>query len=272
MAPELQLRPFSAADVEPFLAYAAGEGWITDRCELAFLRCCCPHGCLAAVVDGEPAAFIMAMQYAASAWVGNLLVAPHHRRQGLGRLLMNEVLQRFDSSGTETVWLTASSDGAPLYRTLGFVPIDTIERWRTTGSLQTAFHRAVDLEPVAVLDAHGWGDSRARLFAGIQDCAGWLLRKDGFLRCLPVGAGLQLGPWGALSGRGAAELLATTMKAVSGEGAIFLDSPQQNRAAARLLQMHGFTRSGETLLMYRGTLPAYRPELVYALASMGSYG
>jgi len=270
--PAEMLLPFMPAHIDRFLQLAAAEGWITDRRELDFLLRCYPRGCLVATVDREPAAFITAARYAASAWIGNLLVAPRYRRRGIGRALMAEVLQQIDSSGCATVWLTASADGAHLYRSLGFRQIDSVQRWRACGSLAVALPRAVDLEQAAFLDRLGWGDSRTPLFAGMQDCAGWLLRKDGFLRCIPAGAGLQLGPWGALAGRVAAKLLEAALRDMAGEGDIYLDVPQGNRSACRLLQAHGFAASGGTLLMYRGRMPAYRPELVYSLASMGSYG
>jgi len=266
------LQPFTPAHFGTFLQLAAAEDWITDRRELEFLTRSFPRGCLVVTDAAEPVAFIMAMRYAASAWIGNLLVAPSCRCQGLGRALMEEVLQRLDNSGCETAWLTASSDGAHLYRTLGFVQIDTIQRWRSAGSLTDSFPAAPDLDHAAVLDRMGWGDSRATLFAGMHEGAGWLLNKDGFLRCLPAGTGLQLGPWGALAGKGAAKLLAMTMEKISGDGKVFLDVPQGNRTAGRLLREQGFADGGSTLLMYRGRVPAYRPELVYSLASMGSYG
>jgi GNAT superfamily N-acetyltransferase len=270
--PVEMLQPFTPAHFNTFLQLAAAEGWITDRRELEFLFRSFPWGCLLAIDAAEPAAFITAMRYAASAWIGNLLVAPACRRQGFGRALMEEVLQRLDSSGCETVWLTASSEGAHLYRTLGFVAIDSVQRWRACGTLAAGLPCAVDLEHAAVVDRMGWGDSRAPLFSGRQDCTGWLLGKDSFLRCLPAAGGLQLGPWGSLAVKGAAKLLELAMKEVRGSGEIFLDVPQGNRAAGRLLRAHGFAQSGATLLMYRGRVPAYRPEFVYSLASMGSYG
>jgi len=266
------LQAFTPAYIEPFLQLAAAEGWITDRSELEFLLRCFPQGCLVSTVDAAPAGFITATKYATSAWIGNLLVAPHFRRRGIGRSLMEKALQQLDGSGCATVWLTASADGAHLYRTLGFVQIDCVQRWRTAGSLAAALPCAVDLEHAAVLDRMGWGDSRTSLFAGMQDCAGWLLRKDGFLRCISAGGGLQLGPWGALAGKVAAKLLEAALRDMAGDGDIYLDVPRGNRSAGRLLQAHGFAGSGDTLLMYRGRMPAYRPEFVYSLASMGSYG
>jgi GNAT superfamily N-acetyltransferase len=264
--------PFTPDRIEPFLQSAVGEGWITGRRELEFLLGGFPQGGLVSIVKGEPVAFITAMRYATSAWIGNLLVVPHYRRQGFGRALMEEVLQRLDRGGCETVWLTASPAGAPLYRTLGFVQIDAVQRWRACGSLAQPLPAAPDLEPAAMVDRMGWGDRRTSLFAAMGDGAGWLTGKDAFLRCQQSDSGLQFGPWGALSDRGAGRLLEQALARVTGDGGVFLDVPQGNRNAAGILAKHGFAVSGATLLMYRGRVPGYRPELVYALASMGSYG
>lgn len=269
---EVTLKQFGREDEELFLQLAAAENWITDRNEFTFLRQHCPQGCLAATVGGETAAYITAIRYTNSAWIGNLIVAPHHRRKGLGRKLMQAVLRRLDADGCTTVWLTASSDGAALYRRLGFTSIDNIRRWRMCGRLQATLPAAVDLQYAAVLDSMGWGDQRTVLFSSSYSGSGWQLRDGGFLRCLQQEAGLQLGPWGATSDRVAGKLLAKTLQMVSGGGAIFLDVPEKNLSAARLLQANGFTASGSTLLMYRGKPPEYRPEVVFALASMGSYG
>ena len=120
----------------------------------------------------------------------------------------------------------------------------------------------------------GWGGATvARRCFRAGRIVHWLAARQRLFSSLPAGSGgLQLGPWGALAGKGAAKLLELTMKEVRGNGEIFLDVPQGNRSAGRLLQAHGFAQSGATLLMYRGRVPEYRPEFVYSLASMGSYG
>ena len=53
---------------------------------------------------------------------------------------------------------------------------------------------------------------------------------------------------------------------------IFMDTPENNHAAGEFLLAQGFTVFGSTLLMYKGRMPTYRPEYIYSLASMGSYG
>jgi ribosomal protein S18 acetylase RimI-like enzyme len=125
--------PFIGTHIEHFLCSAKAEEWITAEWELEFLLKSYPEGCFAFLDAGQPTGFITAIKYANSAWIGNLLVLPDFRRRGLGRALMEQVLSRLETSGIETVWLTASADGAHLYRTLGFTRIDRVQRWRGVG-------------------------------------------------------------------------------------------------------------------------------------------
>jgi hypothetical protein len=61
--------------------------------------------------------------------------------------------------------------------------------------------------------------------------------------------------------------------APSSEGeTLCLDVPSGNRGVSTFLVEDGFRVVGSTVLMYRGALPEYRPELIGALASMGSMG
>jgi ribosomal protein S18 acetylase RimI-like enzyme len=55
------------------------------------------------------------------AYVYNVYVAPEHRRKGLARRLMDEILAHCRAEGIRTVWLHASDEGRPLYDKMGFV-------------------------------------------------------------------------------------------------------------------------------------------------------
>ena len=55
------------------------------------------------------------------AYVYNVYVAPEHRRKGLARKLMDEVIAHCRAEGIRTVWLHASDEGRPLYDKMGFV-------------------------------------------------------------------------------------------------------------------------------------------------------
>ncbi|WP_257031280.1 GNAT family N-acetyltransferase [Tunturiibacter empetritectus] len=55
-----------------------------------------------------------------SGHIANIYTVPAHRRRGLARLLMETMLEWSESIGLDQVTLSASSDGRPLYSSLGF--------------------------------------------------------------------------------------------------------------------------------------------------------
>jgi len=268
----MELVPFKRAYIDAFLGSAAAEGWITDQAELEFLLSACPDSCLVYLFKSKPAAFITALRYERSAWIGNLLVLPAFRQRGLGRGLMEQVLRCLEQSGAETVWLTASADGAHLYRTLGFTRIDRVLRWRGAGRGTIASIKPVSPATAVSLDSLGWGDGRGKIFAALPETVSYFMAGDAFLIQTATAAGVHIGPWGASSAKAATALLAA---AISGEGPAveqFLDAPEKNRSAGEILSASGFSVSSSALLMYKGSVPHYRPEYIYSLASMGSYG
>jgi ribosomal protein S18 acetylase RimI-like enzyme len=262
---------FNRSHSESFLRGAKAEGWITDQREIEFLLATCSEGCLVSLDNGRPAGFVTAIRYAKSAWIGNLLVLPEYRCHGVGRSLMQKVLDGLDRSGCETVWLTASADGAHLYRTLGFRQIDIVRRWRGFGAAPGRGMNCFYSAAVAAVDCMGWGDDRGLIFETLPENCCSVTVQDGFMVCTPGDEGLHIGPWGATTREGAAALLGGALADGIG-GEVFLDSPEKNRAAEELLFSSGFRVTGSTLLMCRGRVPEYRPEYIYSLASMGSYG
>lgn len=267
----MEIASFDSSHSWSFLNSAKAEGWITDLREIEFLLAACPEGCLVSLDNGRPAGFITAIRYAKSAWIGNLLVLPEYRRLGVGRTLMQQVLDHLDRSGCETIWLTASADGAHLYRTLGFGQIDRVQRWRGFGAVPVHGTRCAYSTAVAIVDGMGWGDDRRLIFQTLPKNCCSVAAHDGFMVRTPGDDGMHIGPWGAISRQAAAAHLEAAMTDGIG-GEVFLDSPEKNRAAEGLLFSSGFRVTGSTLLMYRGREPEYRPDYIYSLASMGSYG
>lgn len=54
------------------------------------------------------------------AHIVNVYTIPTHRRHGLARMVMNEMLRWCDANQIDLVTLTASDEGRPLYESLGF--------------------------------------------------------------------------------------------------------------------------------------------------------
>ena len=267
----MQFVPLTREHLPDFFLQAAAEKWITPSDELRFLTSSYPAGCLAALADGRPAGFITAIRYNRSGWIGNLLVLPSHRRRGLGRELMAQVIDALEGDCCDTIWLTASAEGAPLYRTLGFTEIDRISRWQGVAQLPACRINRADSASLIEQDSRGWGDSRTALFDKLHSDGCYAACDTGFILAAPLNSGMQIGPWGADDSATAIRLF-NKVRAFNGGSRCFLDSPESNRAAAGILTRAGFSRCGGTLLMFRGKKPDYQGEQIYALASMGSYG
>ncbi len=264
---------FRQSDIEPFLKLADQEGWICDHWELEFLLRAFPAGCLVWRDANRPVAFITAIKYGRSGWIGNLIVSPLLRGQGTGSALMQAALSALETAGAETVWLTASAAGRPIYEKLGFQAVDAVYRWRGKGVSGSPTPQAVcNLSGMMSIDRAGWGDYRKWIFAALGGRGRFHATSDGFLCKHGYADGVQLGPWSCLTPEAARRLLEQALQSTGEIADSFLDVPEGNREGAKLLSMSGFRVAGSTLLMYRGRRPAYRPELIYGLASMGSFG
>ena len=272
------IEPFRTDDIKSFLMLAAGENWVAEPWEFEFLMSTFSQGCFAARADnGETAGFVTSLRHERSGWIGNLIVAPESRGKGIGEALFRQVLETLQGSGVETVWLTASTAGMPLYRKFGFTRIDTIIRWsglgrqRSTGNEDEAV--ADNISTVLnEIDSRTWGDRRAALIS-ITTGRGKVLQRDsGFVVVQPSGDGAQLGPFSAPGYCTAEVLLKAALNTIAFGTKVCLDAPASNRTALLLFNRNRMRIAGSNELMYAGIKPAYRPELLYGLATMGSCG
>ena len=264
---------FRHEDMDVFLALAAREGWICDPWEFDFLLRAFPDGCLVGRQAGGPVGFITSVKYGCSGWVGNLVVTESKRGRGLGRALMTTALAVLHAAGTETVWLTASAAGQPLYAKLGFHVVDEITRWVGSGNGGgSGLQGNASLTGIETLDAAGWGDDRGKLLKVIAARGRVRVEQGGFLICQPSSSGTQIGPWGGVNAETAGMLLDESLSHAAAGERLFLDVPAGNPMVGSMLESRGFQIRGHTLLMCKGIAPAYNADYVYALASMGSLG
>ena len=269
----MKIDQFVTGDIETFLRLALSEAWISSKREMVFLLEKFPRGCLACR-DGEiPVAFITAIKYDSSGWIGNLIVNEEFRGRGIGFSLMQRALAILHQAGAQTVWLTASAAGKPIYEKLGFIAIDSVYRWTGEGLAAKIERQTPVLFDEMVLDDFvAWGDRRHSLLEAIYANDEVFADKCGFLAVQRFSCGTQLGPWVTKGEGDVAQLLDSVVTPTKGEGIIFLDVPAGNVRAASLLRSRGFLIASESTLMYRGDVPCYNPEKIYALASMGSMG
>ncbi|MEA5113842.1 MAG: GNAT family N-acetyltransferase [Geobacteraceae bacterium] len=273
--PDIRINRFQAVHIPQFQAMAEQEGWACDCREFDFTFKVFPQGAYVALSDGIAVAFVTAVRHHRSGWIGNLLVHHKHRGKGLGRKMFNRALASLEVAGVETAWLTASESGRPIYESAGFRAVDTIGRWRVRGVCARAREILQDgeLDIVEELDREGWGDNRALLLKAVTANNSVLVQNDGFLAIQQMGSGSLLGPWSSRTPAAAEFLLAKAFEpGSSSPGLVVLDCPGSNYPASRMLSAAGFSPVKSTVLMYRGKTPDYRPDSIFALASMGSMG
>jgi ribosomal protein S18 acetylase RimI-like enzyme len=278
MSGTVRIEPFCSDDITHFLVLAAVENWVADTWEFDFLLSAFPLGCFVARLEnGEAAGYVTSLCHERSGWIGNLIVAEELRGRGIGEKLFAAAHAALRTAGVATFWLTASSSGAPLYEKYGFTAIDTIIRqvgigrqWRVTDEY------AADgsfLTPTETnIDYLAWGDRRDILLAATVGRGRVLRNSSGFLVLQPGGDSVQFGPFSALHSAGAERLFRAAWQEVALSTQVVVDTPVSNRAAQRLFKRNGMKITGSNLLMCAGKNPAYRPELIYGLATMGSCG
>jgi len=266
----MQISNFTPDDIHPFLSMAKDEGWISTRRELAFLLERSPEGCLVCHEEAKPVGFVTAVRHGRSGWIGNLLVGAEARGRGIGTALFRQAMQVLQRSDILTVWLTASKYGRPIYERSGFSVCDRIRRWEGLGGDVLPSQSEKTIDPGwEEIDFLGWGDERKALLAHAADGGSACGTEHGFLVQQSIGKCRQIGPYGAIDTKTAELLLDRILQQ---GGATMLDVPAANRTASRMLTSRGFTISSEVDLMYAGQSPAYHPECIYGLASMGSMG
>jgi ribosomal protein S18 acetylase RimI-like enzyme len=274
----MNIEPFCAYDIPPFLNLARAESWVAEPWEFEFMLLEFPLGCFSARNEnGEPIGFVTSLRHERSGWIGNLIVNTAYRGKGIGEKLFKKALGALLDSGLETIWLTASKSGMPMYQKFGFARIDTIIRWCVSGCQRCIGQEAeaigvIDYSLLNDIDIRGWGDRRCALVAETAGRGRVLQEEAGFVVVQRCGDGRQLGPFSA-AGYGTADaLLKAALNSISPGTKVCLDAPASNRSALKLFNRNRMRISGRNELMYAGVKPVYHPEYIYGLATMGSCG
>jgi hypothetical protein len=222
---------------------------------------------------GNGAGFVTALKHDRSGWIGNLIVRPDCRGAGVGEALFARAVAALRDAGVETIWLTASEMGRPLYQKHGFTTIDRIIRWAgespgTPPDVESGSPGRFD----ASLDRLCWGDRRELLLAWTNGRGKGVTEASASGVLQPMGEDVQLGPWAALDEAAAARSASALLGSLASGTRVICDAPAANAVCSDLLRSLGFTQRSDTHLMFCGVEPDYRPEYLYGLATAGSCG
>ena len=266
----LEIRPLTPADLDAAdaiyqSAYRSGESRKAEMRRYLAL----PSSCwLLALVRGEPIGMVGAVSYGPFASLGLMGVRPEGQRKGVGRALMTRVLEWADETGTPTVILDATEEGAPLYASYGFVKGDRALLFRReetpiSGEPPTNVRPLGGdaLAAVVAFDAGYFGAAREAvlrlLLEELPGRAYACYAEDGAVTGFLLAQHRRLGPWVA---RGAAEaerlLRASITLPFAAPPTVII--PEANAAGLGLVSRHGFHLVRSCVHMWRGPSPINR--------------
>lgn len=274
-AAPVRLREMTTGDVATAHRLSREAGWNQTEAEWRLLLELNPGRFVAATVDGRVVGTGGAACYDAElAWVCMILVEPQWRGCGVGRRLVEDVLDRVGD--VARVGLDATPAGRPVYLRLGFeeafplvrMAAPATETARAPGDATPM--RAEDLEAVLRMDREVFGADRAAVlrWAFVRSGAWWLqvageAAAYGFLR--DGQHSRHLGPIVARDVESATAVVTAALAAGDGRP-LLVDVPARAANWREALEGLGFREQRALLRMFRqGARPPGDPRLQMAI-------
>lgn len=256
-----RLRPMTAADIPAARALSREQRWPHRTADWTFLV---QHGKgLVAERDGEVVGTTLTWEFGAdAAALGLVIVSPRLQGQGIGRRLMEAAMEPL---GDRTIMLSATDEGLPLYRNMGFEKIGSVfQHQGTPASVPPAELRlnervrprgAKDGATIAALDSRATGLDRNRIIAAISESArGIILDRNneavGYSLLRRFGLGFLIGPTIAPDVEGAKVLIAHWLGLQAGSFCR-IDVPEDSKLSG-WLEERGMPCVGRVTTMVRG--------------------
>jgi predicted N-acetyltransferase YhbS len=247
-----------------FIELISLTGWGNTAADFRRMLQYEPEGCFLATRDGVDVGMVNSTLYGSVGWIGNLVVHPRQRGEGIGAALMRRAMEHLTDSGVALIRLDSVEKAIPLYEKLGFRAEYASLRFSGLG---TAFDvpdveemRVSHLSEVLHLDARYFGANRGRMLRRVfedfpeycfvaceeGEVRGYIMAKRG-------GKNVRIGPWVCEPSRAekAKGLLRRMMDAAAGEK-LWIGVPEGNEASAEILNAHGFSSLPSSLRMCYG--------------------
>jgi len=249
----VDIRKMTVGDLEFCIEMFGITGWGNTADDILRMISYELGGCFVASLDGEDVGMVGSIGYGEVGYLGNLIVRPEQRGQGIGATLMRVAMEHLLDTGVESIRLDAVPKGIPLYERLGFREEHLSLRFTghatEKGSKGCERMMESDLPDVLSLDLRFFGASRGRVLRRVREdfpglcfvardgsrLAGFIMAKEGEGR-------IRIGPWMCEPGEPevAERLLHRLMDEVA-EGMLWAGVPEGNRASVEILGRNGFS-------------------------------
>jgi GNAT superfamily N-acetyltransferase len=281
----MHLRVAEADDLPRVAELREKVGWVAQEWALRAVLDP-PHARCIVAVDGANRVVGVGsgIAYRPLGMVGNMIVDPAHRRRGIGRAILDAVLEFLDERGCTRLELSATDEGRPLYALAGFNPTEpgvsaVLPRIALIEDGECAHLTDAGpdvLDELAEYDAPLFGGDRRPLLAMMladPDRPLVVARHAGML----VGwawlrpEAERIGPLVADTPDIATDLVAAAMRRLPGSSTLRLNLPAANRAGAARLRDLGAELEPWSGRMARGPQVPRREDAIYANA-VGALG
>ncbi len=261
----MTLRALAARDIPALRALAAAVGWPHRAADIA-ASLSLGHGLAACDPDGAIQGSAMRWDWSDDcATIGMVLVAPAQQGKGLGRLLMQSLLE---TKPARAVMLNATLAGLALYEKLGFRPIGMINQHQgmiaPSWSGKADHPRLPTRGALIALDRAAFGTPRPTLIDHLQTEAEIRATPHAFAARRAFGRGDAIGPVVAETEDDAIALVAGLLR----PGFQRIDIPAEAARLGAWLTKAGLAKVDSVTAMIRGDWPhAHGPTRRFALAS-----
>jgi GNAT superfamily N-acetyltransferase len=285
LPPGFSIRTATTADLPAIAGLRWSVGWTAHRWALRDALQP-PHArCFLAVDEtGEPVAVGSGISYGRLGVVGNMVVAAEHRRRGLGRAILEGIIEFLEGErGCTQLELNATDAGRPLYARHGFAAAGSIADARLPVDGAAAAHTdevrpatSDDLAEIVAYDTERFGGDRSPILAAAIDDGGRpvLLNRRG---ASVVGYAVhrlgqdRLGPWLADDPSAAAALLAAARAQAPGAEFLVTVVPMANTPGVAWMRAIGGALEPHGGRMRRGGGVVRREQTIYGNA-VGALG
>jgi len=210
----------------------------------------------------QPAGVVGATNYGPFTYLGMMTVRKELQRKGIGRAMLQHMLDWTESQGIFFLRLDASDAGFSLYRRFGFEVHDQVLMFHHPDfsplpdyPQQVRPLKIQDIQALADFDFPIFGADRTSLFHALlkdfPDRGFAVYDASGGMAGYLFAQTRRLGPWAARSARDAAALLQAALT-LPYKGPPLAIAPAANTAASDLLEHYGFHHEFTNRHMQRG--------------------